>query len=131
MFTLRSIVAPAGVRAFAVSRVAMFKRAQNGYGMFLRTVKGDKTLSKLSIGQRGKVLAKRYWKLTDEERAAFAKKWASKIVNVTPRRSTKPPHVRIRAVSAYGKFVAKNFNKLKNVAPTKRFAALAKLYKKK
>jgi hypothetical protein len=115
------------IRRFATSCPLLGKRALTGFAMFLKSTKGDKALNELAIPKRGKELGKRWWALSDAERAAFVAKGKKCLVTFTPR--AKRVKKCTRKPTAYSKFVKANYSKVASLPFKQRFAGIAKLWK--
>lgn len=101
------------------------RRAVSSFAVFIVQAAKNKALSeklsKLSIGARGKELGKLWRGLSAAEKAKFAS--IAKQTKFAPRKRV------ARKANSFNKFVKANYGKVKSLPTTKRFAAIAKLWK--
>ena len=104
---------------------SILRRGVSPFVVFLRQTKGKFPMSQFAdIKARAKAIGKAYRGLSAGEKSKLA---AVAAKTALPKRKPKAP----RKAGAYAKFVKANYSKVKSVAPAKRLAALAKLWKQR
>ena len=110
--------------SFAARKAAAPKRAVrrlSSYGLFMKQTAKSPALNALPIKKRGIALAKMWKAVPATQKKALAAQAKKIVIKPKARKARKP--------SAFAKFIRANYRKVQNVAPKKRFAALAKMWK--
>mgnify|MGYP001594032480 CR=1 FL=1 len=106
--------------AVARFRATMVARAVSPYAIFLKQTKGK--FAGMPVAQRSRQIAKLWKALPVAEKKAIQKTAAAH--RAFPKKVRK-----VRKANVFSLFVKKNYSKVKNVAPSQRLAAIAKLWK--
>uniref|UniRef100_A0A7S1PR78 HMG box domain-containing protein n=1 Tax=Neobodo designis TaxID=312471 RepID=A0A7S1PR78_NEODS len=113
--------------SFAARKAAAPKRAVRrltSFGLFMKQTAKNPALNALPIKKRGVALGKMWRALPATQKKALAAQAKKIVLKPKVRKARKA-----RKPSAYNKFIQANYRKVKNVAPKKRLAALAKMWK--